>query len=254
MAVRPLRGFPGLTVLIAVAPVLGCGVKFTLVLGHIGLLVVAARLVGSATCSTWFTAHARLPSPGTALYSAGSCHHHRGNTVAIPPEVRDLKGREPACRPGSVTPLSVTWQHSPEMLAGLAFYLSRLLISSCVFSRSGRFQAERGRFSRPATRPRHRGLAHFTVPARPNGELVRMTDTDPSGPPPPEDLTTRVFRALYPGYDLHDLAGTYLALPKGTPCFTAPILGEIARQISSREHRVADPPDALHHPRLPRRP
>src|SRR3954454_8257213 len=58
IAVRPLRGFPGLTVLIAVAPVLGCGVKFTLILGHIGLLVVAARLVGSATCSTWFTAHA----------------------------------------------------------------------------------------------------------------------------------------------------------------------------------------------------
>ena len=58
MAVGPLRGFPGFTVLITVAPVLGCGVKFTLVLGHIGLLVVAARLVGFATCSTWFTAHA----------------------------------------------------------------------------------------------------------------------------------------------------------------------------------------------------
>src|SRR5437762_3300540 len=58
MAVRPVRGFPGFTVLITVAPVLGCGVKFTLVLGHIGLLVVAARLVGSATCSTWIIAHA----------------------------------------------------------------------------------------------------------------------------------------------------------------------------------------------------
>ncbi len=42
-----------------------------------------------------------------------------------------------ACRPGSVTPLPVTWQHSPEMLADLPFHLSRLLISSCVFSRSG---------------------------------------------------------------------------------------------------------------------
>jgi hypothetical protein len=57
MAVRPRCGFPGLIVLVAVAPVLGCGVEFTLVLGHIGLLVVAARLVGSATCSTWIIAH-----------------------------------------------------------------------------------------------------------------------------------------------------------------------------------------------------
>jgi hypothetical protein len=58
MAVRPLRGFPGFTVLITVAPVLGRGVKLTLVLGHIGLLVAAARLLGSATCSTWIIAHA----------------------------------------------------------------------------------------------------------------------------------------------------------------------------------------------------
>jgi hypothetical protein len=81
-----------------------------------------------------------------------------------------------------------------------------------------------------------------------------MADADPAGPPPPEDLTARVFRALYPEYDLHVLAGTYLAVPAGTACYTAPAIGEIARQISGREHHVADPPDALHRPSLPRRP
>ena len=80
-----------------------------------------------------------------------------------------------------------------------------------------------------------------------------MTDADPAVPPP-EDLTARVFRALYPEFDLHDLAGTYLALPKGTPCFTAPAIGEIARQISGCEHRAPDPPDTPRLPRLPRRP
>jgi hypothetical protein len=29
---------------------------------------------------------------------------------------------------------------------------------------------------------------------------------------------------------------TYVVIPKGTACFAAPSLGEIARQISDREH------------------
>ena len=76
----------------------------------------------------------------------------------------------------------------------------------------------------------------------------------PAVPPPPEDLTARVFRALYPEYDLHALTGTYLAVPSGTPCFTATALGEIARQISGCEHHVPVPPETLHSPNLPRRP
>jgi hypothetical protein len=80
-----------------------------------------------------------------------------------------------------------------------------------------------------------------------------MTGTAPESPPPPDDLTARVFRALYPEYDLHALAGIYLALPKGTPCYTALALGELARQISNRGHPVPDPPEALHRPCLPRR-
>ena len=68
-----------------------------------------------------------------------------------------------------------------------------------------------------------------------------MTAPGPPGQPPPADLAARVFRALYPGYDLHALAGTWLALPAGTPWFTAPAIGEIARQIAARGHH---PPPA----------
>jgi hypothetical protein len=77
--------------------------------------------------------------------------------------------------------------------------------------------------------------------------------TAPSGPPP-EDLAARVFRALYPAFDLHVLPGTYLALPKGTACFTAPAISEIARQISDRDRHDPAPPDAAGRPDLPRRP
>ena len=66
-----------------------------------------------------------------------------------------------------------------------------------------------------------------------------MTTPAPAVPPPPEDLTARVFRALYPEYDLHALPGTYLALPKGTPCFTAPaIAARSVRLEVSLEHNL----------------
>ena len=68
-----------------------------------------------------------------------------------------------------------------------------------------------------------------------------MTAPGPRGQSPPGDLAARVFRALYPGYDLYDLAGTWLAVPAGTPWFTAPSLGEIARQMAARGHH---PPPA----------
>ena len=54
--------------------------------------------------------------------------------------------------------------------------------------------------------------------------------------PPPADLPARLFRALYQEYDLHPAGGAYVAVPKGTACYTAPTVGEIARRISSREH------------------
>ena len=66
-----------------------------------------------------------------------------------------------------------------------------------------------------------------------------MTDPGPAvpaGPPACDDLTARVFRALHAQFDLHHADGTYVVTPKGTPCFAGPSLGEIARQISDREH------------------
>ena len=69
-----------------------------------------------------------------------------------------------------------------------------------------------------------------------------MTAAAPPGQPPPGDLPARVFRALYPGYDLHALGGTWLALPAGTPWFTAPAIGEIARQPAVRAHHPPVPP------------
>ncbi len=63
-----------------------------------------------------------------------------------------------------------------------------------------------------------------------------MASSQP-GHPEPDDLTVRVFRALYAEFDLHTVGGTHIAVPKGTPCFTAHSLGEIARQISDHEHQ-----------------
>ena len=64
----------------------------------------------------------------------------------------------------------------------------------------------------------------------------------PAGPPPPADLPARLFRALYQEYDLHPAGGGYVAVPKGTACYTAPAIGEIARRISSREPPGPQPP------------
>jgi hypothetical protein len=41
---------------------------------------------------------------------------------------------------------------------------------------------------------------------------------------------------MYRDFDLHTVAGTDIAVPKGTPCFAASSLGEITRQISDHEH------------------
>jgi hypothetical protein len=57
-----------------------------------------------------------------------------------------------------------------------------------------------------------------------------MTGSAADGPPARDDLTPRLFRALFQGFDLHDI---YVVLPKGTPCLSGPSLGAIARQIST---------------------
>jgi hypothetical protein len=71
---------------------------------------------------------------------------------------------------------------------------------------------------------------------------------------PPEDLTARVFRALYDQFDLHINGDTHIAVPKGTPCFAARTIGVIARQISDCERDVPTSPDAVHSSGEPRQP
>lgn len=75
-----------------------------------------------------------------------------------------------------------------------------------------------------------------------------MTGTASEDPSPPDDLTARVFRALYPEFDLHDMAGAYLAVPAGTPYFTAPAIGKIARQIADHLVEPQPAPDVLYGP------
>jgi hypothetical protein len=55
--------------------------------------------------------------------------------------------------------------------------------------------------------------------------------------PDPGDPTARVFRAPYRTYDLHSVQGVHVVVPRGTPCFAGPSLGDVARQISDYEQR-----------------
>jgi hypothetical protein len=87
-----------------------------------------------------------------------------------------------------------------------------------------------------------------------------MTGPAPASPPGPagDDLTARIFRALYHAYDLHSVAGIHVAVPKGSPFFAGPSLGAIARQISGHEHPAPPPGPVpappLHPRRTPARP
>jgi hypothetical protein len=72
-----------------------------------------------------------------------------------------------------------------------------------------------------------------------------MTGTTPATPPRRDDLTALVFRALYPGYDLHAIgSGIHVAVPRNTPCYAArsiAAIAAIARQISQRPPVPAPP-------------
>jgi hypothetical protein len=59
---------------------------------------------------------------------------------------------------------------------------------------------------------------------------------------PRGDLPARLFRALYQEYDLHPAGGAYVAVPKGTACYAAPTISEIARRIS-RDRPGPEPPE-----------
>jgi hypothetical protein len=57
-----------------------------------------------------------------------------------------------------------------------------------------------------------------------------------AGQPGGDDLTARIFRALYPEFDLRAINGTYVVVPKDVRWFAGHSLGNIARQISDHDH------------------
>lgn len=72
-----------------------------------------------------------------------------------------------------------------------------------------------------------------------------MTDTtsaSTASQPSRDDLTPRIFRALYESFDLLTVGVIHILTPKGTPVFIGDSLGQIARQsattsIRTRQHR-----------------
>jgi hypothetical protein len=66
-----------------------------------------------------------------------------------------------------------------------------------------------------------------------------MTGPAPAiaGQPARDDLTPRLFRALYQDFDLHHVDGAFVAVPAGTAWYAGRSIGEIARQISDPGHR-----------------
>ena len=71
-------------------------------------------------------------------------------------------------------------------------------------------------------------------PAQDPRPITGTTPANPPGPPRRADLTAIVFRALYPGYDLHAIgSGLHVAVPRNTPCYAHPSIAAICRCIAS---------------------
>ena len=66
--------------------------------------------------------------------------------------------------------------------------------------------------------------------------MTGTTPTSTAGQPGRDDLTPRIFRALYHDFDLLTIGMIHIVTPKGTPVFIGDSLGQIARQISDHEH------------------
>jgi hypothetical protein len=79
-----------------------------------------------------------------------------------------------------------------------------------------------------------------------------MTDTPSASATTRDDLTPRIFRALFGDVDLHTADGPYVVVPRGTWCLTGPSLGVIARQISTGPTSPPGPRPPGHDPSRPR--
>lgn len=102
--------------------------------------------------------------------------------------------------------------------------------------RPGTFPAASGRDPRPAAPAAPGKEDHDAERSGCTPRGTRSCSPGQGAPAParaPGDLTARLFRALYPGYDLHTVAGVHIAVPAGVPCFAGTSLGAIARRISA---------------------
>lgn len=69
--------------------------------------------------------------------------------------------------------------------------------------------------------------------------MTGTTPASPAGQAGRDDLTPRIFRALYQDFDLVTIGMMHVVTPKGTPVFAGESLGQIARQIS--DHEAGEP-------------
>ena len=85
--------------------------------------------------------------------------------------------------------------------------------------------------------------------------MTGTTSASTASQPSRDNLTPRIFRALYENFDLLTIGVTHIVTPKGTPIFIGDSLGQIARQISDHEHQdpAAPSPDIPSADHLPAR-
>jgi hypothetical protein len=114
------------------------------------------------------------------------------------------------------------------------------------------FSSERtvGRARPPAPPLPRRGAAPGTTPSQENPPPP-PAPAAPAGDPACDDLTQRVFRALYPDYELSTVGGIYVVLPRGTAWHAGPSLGEIARQLGTVPAPAPAPDQPQSAPPLP---
>ena len=89
--------------------------------------------------------------------------------------------------------------------------------------------------ARPA--PDDRARDNRLSPGPPQDQAARAsTKSRPAPPAHAGNLTSVVFRALYPDYALISIGVLHVVTPQGTPVFTGDSPGAIARQISARQY------------------
>jgi hypothetical protein len=68
-----------------------------------------------------------------------------------------------------------------------------------------------------------------------------MRGGDTASRPGRDELTARMFRALYPEFELRIIDGTHVVVvPRETPWFAGTTLSDVARQISEHARRGAE--------------